>query len=172
MLITKKLPARLAPSEGERLTTMNMEQATKRVAPSQDFELSEEAQIRVDVQVSAMRLSSGRDIFQAPKEHLITVINYLWCPEKPIGLPDWKLVKELNVRKKGGLYEYWVEDGGNRMRLGTAATLTSQAKFRAAFLEATELHSRIVIPPHAPDEWLCIVRCLIKLTELRGDTHG
>lgn len=173
MATTRKPLARLAPSEGGRLTTVNIEQATKRAVPSQDFEISEEAQLRVDVQVSAMRLSSGIDIFQKPIEHLLSVIHYRWCPEKPMGSPDWRLARELNPRKRGGLYEYWVEDGGKRIRLGTVATLTSQGRFRTAFLEATEHHSRVVIPPHAPDEWLCIVRCLLKVCEQREEiTHG
>jgi hypothetical protein len=135
-------------------------------------ELSPEANIRVGIRVSIMQLGSGTDISEKPTEHLLAVLNHLSRPSKatnPLCLRFWK---RLSTRKGAEFPEYWVEDGGALMRLGRVSILTSQAKFSAALPEAMEHHSKVVLPRHTPDEWRCIVRCLLRVSELpEGGNH-
>ncbi len=169
MTPTRKTPARLSPDEGRSTNAVDSVHPIETPVARQWPELSPEANIRVDIQVSIMRLGSGVDIAHKPAEHLHAVINHLWCPSKAIDPLCLKFWKKLNIYKGGEFFEYFVEDGGALMRLGKVSILTSQAKFGRALLEATEHHSKVVLPRHMPDEWRCIVRCLLKISELLGE---
>jgi hypothetical protein len=160
---TKETPARLAPDEGRNNNTTDSMHPIGSILARQWPELSPEGNIRVGIQVSVIRLGSGIDISEKPNEHLLAVLKYLWCPDRPYYLKFWK---KLSTRKGCEFFEHFVEDGGVLMRLGKVSVLTSQAKFFTALLEATEHHSNVVLARHAPDEWRCIVRILLKVSEL------
>lgn len=163
---TKETLARLPPNEGKNNNATDSMHPIGSILARQWPELSAEANIRVGIQVSIMRLGSGVDISDKPAEHLLAVLNHLWCPSKAFDPPCLKFWRKLNTHTGGEFFEYFVEDGGVLMRLGKVSILISQAKFSRALLEATEHHSKVVLLRRAPDEWRYIVRCLLKVSEL------
>lgn len=168
MTTTRKTPAWLAPGEGININALESKHPNGSTVAHQG-EPSNGLRVTVDIKVSVIRLGSGIDISEKPIEHIRAVLNHLWCPNKPMNPPWLKFWKRLSSRKGCEFYEYFVEDGGDLMRLGKVSILTSQARFRSALIEATEHHSKIVLPHYAPDEWYAIVRCLLKVSELREE---
>ncbi len=168
MVNTRKTPARLSPDGGRNTDAVDSAYPIGTPVARQASELSYEANLRVQIQVSAIHLESCIDISNKPPDHLHAVLGYLWCPNKPVFTP-WLKFWKVRLPKKGESYEYWVEDSGTHVSLGKVSTLISQPKFRRAVLEATEGRSEVVIPHYEPDEWYAILKCLLKVFELREE---